>query len=430
MKRIILPVLLVLALASLAAGGNREENTITVWHQFTGVHSQVFDSILDSFNETTGKELGVTVEGVYQGAANDVLTKVKAAAGSSGLPDIAAMDATSCLDMKMSDYLVTADDAGIDTSVLLPAAVRAFTSERGLLAVPFCCSSLILYYNKTVFDEAGVTPPRTIDEFTAIADKVGEKDGDGNVVRYAFAGTPTTYELGAFIGAQKGLSYMVDGKNGHFGLPRKVLIEGDGTFRNFLEHWKAFYDTGYVLNTSDQMNEFASGRAAAMLNSSDSIPSVERLTGGRFEIGTAFVPMTDEEATGGVNIGGSALFLFTSSDAVNAFIEYLLSDECQRMWAESTGYLPASASVYEDPGFLSFLEENPLYRTAVDQTLASNPEVTGIWMPSGYQIYHTYQSEIREVTENGKDIDQAVSDMAAFIQLQLDDYNRQNSTAQ
>ena len=420
-------LLLMLASLSIYAGGSKEENPITIWHQFTGTHSQVFDEILDGFNSTIGKELGVTAEGIYQGAANDVLAKVKAAAGTSELPEIAAMDATACLDMKESDYLITADDAGIDKDLLLPAAVRAFTSERGLLAVPFCCSSLILYYNKDVFDEANVIPPRTIDEFTAIAHLVGKKDADGNIVRYAFAGTPTTYELGAFIGAQNGLSYMVDGKNGHFGIPRKVLIETDGTFRNFLIHWKRFFDTGYVLNTTDQVQEFASGRAAAMLNASDHLPTVQRLVGDRFEIATAFVPMTDENATGGVNIGGSALFMFSDSDAVKAFMDYILSKECQQKWAEETGFLPASNSVYESNEFKAFLDEHPLYRTAVDQTLLSNPEVTGIWMPSGYQIYHTYQSEIQKVTEEGKDIDQAVSDMADFIQLQLDDYSRQNS---
>ena len=167
-------LLLMLASLSIYAGGSKEENTITIWHQFTGTHSQVFDEILDGFNSTVGKELGVTAEGIYQGAANDVLAKVKAAAGTSELPEIAAMDATACLDMKESDYLITADDAGIDKNLLLSAAVRAFTSERGLLAVPFCCSSLILYYNKDVFDEANVIPPRTIDEFTAIAHLVGK----------------------------------------------------------------------------------------------------------------------------------------------------------------------------------------------------------------------------------------------------------------
>ena len=120
--------------------------------------------------------------------------------------------------------------------------------------------------------------------------------------------------------------------------------------------------------------------------------------------------------------------MFSDSEAVEAFMDYILSLGCQRSWAESTGYLPATSEVYSDPDFQKYLEENPLYRTAVEQTLASNPEVTGIWMPSGYQIYHTYQSEIREVTENGKDIDQAVHDMASFIQLQLDDYARQNTS--
>ena len=417
MKRLIAVSLVLLSLFSAAAGGTKESSVdvVTIWHSNSGRIGEAFDTLVENFNDTVGKENNVRIEAIYQGAANDVLAKVKAAAGTSELPEIAAMDATACLDMKESDYLITADDAGIDKNLLLPAAVRAFTSERGLLAVPFCCSSLILYYNKDIFDEANVIPPRTIDEFTAIAHLVGKKDADGNIVRYAFAGTPTTYELGAFIGAQNGLSYMV------------VLIETDGTFRNFLIHWKQFFDTGYVLNTADQVQEFASGRAAAMLNASDHLPTVQRLVGDRFEIATAFVPMTDENATGGVNIGGSALFMFSDSDAVKAFMDYILSKECQQKWAEETGFLPASNSVYESNEFKAFLDEHPLYRTAVDQTLSSNPEVTGIWMPSGYQIYHTYQSEIQKVTEEGKDIDQAVSDMADFIQLQLDDYARQNS---
>ena len=68
----------------------------------------------------------------------------------------------------------------------------------------------------------------------------------GKVTRYAMAGVPTTYELGAFIGAQEGLSYFVDNENGHAGTPTEVLFGKEGTFRNFLEHWKKLADTGYL----------------------------------------------------------------------------------------------------------------------------------------------------------------------------------------
>ena len=120
---------------------------------------------------------------------------------------------------------------------------------------------------------------------------LGEKDENGNVTRYAFAGVPATYELGAFIGAQKGLSYMVDEENGHTGTPRNVLFEKEGTFAAFLEKWKKLYDTGYLNNiTSGVSTEFAAGRTASMLASSSNLSTVMNTVGGRFEVGTAFVP--------------------------------------------------------------------------------------------------------------------------------------------
>ena len=54
MKKILLILLAFVLLFPLAAGGSKEENTITIWHQFTGAHSEMFDEILDGLNETIG----------------------------------------------------------------------------------------------------------------------------------------------------------------------------------------------------------------------------------------------------------------------------------------------------------------------------------------------------------------------------------------
>ena len=430
MKKLISISLVALACLSLFAGGSSESgNTVIIWHSNSGAIGTAFDDIVDRFNETVGEEKGIEIEAIYQGSANDVLTKVKAAAAAdtSTLPDIAQFDATAALDMMNSDYLVLPEELGVDTSDIMPAAIESLMSERGLLAIPFNASSLLLYYNKTLFDSLSLTPPETLDEFTSIAPLLGEKDSSGNVTRYAFAGVPATYELGAFIGAQKGLSYFVDEANGHTGTPRTVLFGKEGTFRNFLVHWKSLYDTGYVNNiTSGVSTEFAAGRTATMLASSSNLSTVLNTVAGRFEVGTAFVPKTDEEATGGVNIGGGALFSFTSSDAVKTVLEYLSSEDVQLEWAEKTGYMPVNTALSDNPEYIAFLADNPQFRVAMEQTEASNPEVTGVWLPSAYQIYYSFQSEIRNVTENGKDIDQAVSDMEATVQKALDDYARQN----
>lgn len=431
MRRLILIISSLLIGAVLFAGGASEsgKTTVEIWHSNAGIAGNAFEEIVDDFNSTIGAEKGIVIEPIYQGAANDVLTKVKAAATAdrSSLPDIAQLDATACLDMKNADYLILPQDINLDTSYIMPSAIEALMSDRGLLGIPFNASSLLFFYNKTLFDSLSLDPPETLDDFAEIAPLLGEKDSNGKITRYAFAGVPATYELGTFIGAQNGLSYFVDMQNGHMGTPEKVLLEDEGTFRNFLVHWKNLYDTGWVNNiTSGISTEFAAGRTATMLSSSSDIASVIKNVGGRFEVGTAFVPKTDENATGGVNIGGGSFFIFTPSDAVRTVLEYFISENVQLKWAEETGYMPINTDLYDNPDYLSFLSENPQFKVAMDQTEASNPKVTSIWLPSAYQIYYSFQSTIRAVTEDGMDIDAAVHEMASIIQKAIDEYRAQN----
>ena len=431
MRRMILIISSLLIGAMLFAGGASEngKTTVEIWHSNAGIAGNAFEEIVDDFNSTIGEEKGIVIEPIYQGAANDVLTKVKAAATAdrSSLPDIAQLDATACLDMKNADYLILPQDINLDTSYIMPSAIEALMSDRGLLGIPFNASSLLFFYNKTLFDSLSLDPPETLADFAEIAPLLGEKDSNGKITRYAFAGVPATYELGTFIGAQNGLSYFVDMQNGHMGTPEKVLLEDEGTFRNFLVHWKNLYDTGWVNNiTSGISTEFAAGRTATMLSSSSDIASVIKNVGGRFEVGTAFVPKTDENATGGVNIGGGSFFIFTPSDAVRTVLEYFISENVQLKWAEETGYMPINTDLYDNPDYLSFLSENPQFKVAMDQTEASNPKVTSIWLPSAYQIYYSFQSTIRAVTEDGMDIDAAVHEMASIIQKAIDEYRAQN----
>ncbi len=430
MKKISTIIVILLLPALLFAGGSKEDvETVTIWHSNSGNAGTSFDEIVEAFNEGIGAENNVRIEAVYQGLANDVLTKVKAAASGdrSALPSIAQLDATACLDMKNSDYLYTMDDLGFDTTHILDQAVEAFSSSRGLLGLPFSCSVLLAYYNKTLFDSLSLEPPRTLDELTEIAPLIGERNGN-EVTRYAMAAVPATYELGAFIGAQNGLSYFVNEENGHLGTPTEVLFGKEGTFRNFLVHWKALADTGYLNSiASGTTAEFASGRTAMILASSSSLTRILRDVSGRFEVGTAFVPATDENATGGVNIGGDSLFCYSDSDGVKLVLEYLTSPEVQIKWAKDTGYVAVNTEIYDDAEYIEFLSSNPAYSKAIEQINASNPKVVGIWLPSAYQIYYSFQSEVMNVAVNNKDIDQAVADMVSVVQKALDDYAAANS---
>ena len=74
---------LVLAVASAAfaagSGESKGKTVVTIWHSAQGANANVFDSIAEDFNSTIGREKGIEIESIYQGKANDVLTKVNAA---------------------------------------------------------------------------------------------------------------------------------------------------------------------------------------------------------------------------------------------------------------------------------------------------------------------------------------------------------------
>ena len=426
MKRITLLVLISLLPAILFAAGSSESRstkgmtTVTIWHSAQGQNATVFEQIAENFNSTVGKEKGIEIEAIYQGKANDVLTKVNAASGTSELPDIAMMDATAATDMNHSSYLVTMDKLGIDTSDILACAISSYTSEKGLLALPFNASALLFYYNRTVYNSLGIEPPRTLDDFTSII------SATANDSRTGFSGVPATFELSTFIGAQNGLSYMVDNRNGHDGGATKAIFDEEGTYKAFLEKWKNLYETGvYNPISSGVTAEFTSGRTAAMLASSSNLASVISAVDGAFEVGVAKVPMVNEQATGGTVISGGALFCFTDNRAVKEVLSYLISPEVQALWSEGTGYVPVSYKAIDTSSYQSFLAENPLYQVALDSLLESNPGLANVWVPSAYSIYYAFQANIMDVL-NGKDIDLAVKEMAATVNDAIAAYNSQN----
>lgn len=423
MKRILLLIsTLLLPLSLFALGSKEENNTVELWHSNSGKVGEVFQEIIDDFNDGIGKDNGIYIDAIYQGKANDVLTKVKASSTAGTLPALAQMDATAGMDMNSASYIVPIEELGVDTKSILPIALSGFTSQRGLIAMPFNSSALLLYYNKTLFDNLGLEAPKTLDDMIQLSNDLSGK------IEFAFAGVPTTSELTTFIGAQKGLSYMVNNENGHISSATRVLFEEDGTYKAFLEKWKELYETGSVNNlTQGVSTEFAAGRCAMILASSSNLSTILSSVGDSFQVGVTPIPQVDEDATGGVCVGGGAIFAFENTPQVKMVLEYLLSEEVQLKWAEGTGYIPLNQNLYSSKEYLSFLDENPNFSIAMDAIINSNPELKNVWLPSAYQIYYSFQKNIMDVITGTLSIDEGVRQMAQIVQDALDQYAKQNS---
>ncbi len=434
MKRLFITLTVCLmALTHLTALAQRESAerdvvTITWWHPNSGIAGKATDVLIDRFNTTIGAEQGIVVRGVYQGKANDVLTKTKAIMQSpitDDLPDLVQLDGAAVLDVRDDKSLITIDRLaqadGYDLSQILEAARLSVTYKQEMIAMPFNSSTILLYYNKSAFDEAGIkAPPRTLDELTSIAVKLKQTDAKGKTVRYGFANVPTTYELMCWLGQQNGLSYLTDEENGHTGVPTRVLFDENGTMVNFLTKWKALYNTGSLENlTSDLNGAFASGRVAMIVASTSNLTTIEQMVGSRFELGVAPFPMVDEQATGGVNVGGGALWVLDNKSGHQRqtweFVKFLASEQSQLYWHIETGYFPINRNTYELDQFKAHIQQNPRAAVAIDQLLSSNPRLQGIWVPSAYQIYYAFQSGILKMLEEDRGVEETSRAIAREI---------------
>ena len=78
--------------AQSTAQGNTEPVDLSVWTYYNGDQLESFNKLVETFNDTVGKEKNITVESYSQGSVNDLEAQVMAAAqgkvGASAMPNI------------------------------------------------------------------------------------------------------------------------------------------------------------------------------------------------------------------------------------------------------------------------------------------------------------------------------------------------------
>ena len=110
---------------------------ITIWHYYNGAQQTAFDQLVEEFNRTEGRELGIYVTANSQGNVSDLESSVLASfhkeVGSSEPPDIFSSYADTAYSIDKLGMLVDLDD--YMTQEELDTYVDSFVEEgRGLLA--------------------------------------------------------------------------------------------------------------------------------------------------------------------------------------------------------------------------------------------------------------------------------------------------------
>ena len=402
-------------------GGDSEGKTeISFWHAMSGSNGDELEAIVDKFNDQSDS---VHVEAIYQGSYDDSLTKLRAIGGSDEAPSIVQVFEIGTKYMSESGFitpmqeLIDADEE-FDISMLEPNILSYYEIDDELYSMPFNTSNAVMFYNKDMFEEAGLdpeNPPNSYSEMIEAAEKLS--DGDGT---YGF----TMATIGWFVEqllANQGALYL-DNDNGRAGEATEALVnseEGLAIFEWLNEMNEAGTFTNYGSDWEDPRGPFFAEQVGMYLDSTAN--TAEVIENSNFEVGTAYLPAADGIDPQGVIVGGASLWVTNQvsdeeQEAAWEFIKFSTNADVQAEWAAGTGYFPITPAAYEEQVLKDVYEEYPQYTTAVDQLEATTegPATNGALtevLPEARKIIETALGEMYE----GKDPADALDDATEKI---------------
>lgn len=423
---------MILGMTSFAAVDDSQLSgtTIEFWHSMGGVNGEALTYLIDKFNSEN--EYGITVNAEYQGEYDDAINKLKSAQIGNMGADLVQIYDLGTRFMIDSGWVVPMQDlidaSGFDTSELEPNVLAYYTVDNKLYSMPFNSSTPILYYNKDMFEKAGIEEvPTSLEGILNISDQLVSQGGAGEAISLSIYGWFVEQWL-----CKQGLDF-VDNGNGREAAATSVVFDENGGMLNILNEWNKLYEAGAAPNigTGDGGVDFTAGKAAMTVGSTASLKQYLEDVNGNFEIGTAYYPSVSDGDKGGVSIGGASLWALNNEDevkeaAVWKFVEFLVSPESQAYWNSQTGYFPVNTKAQDEDVFKENIAKYPQFQTALDQLHDSAPQYAGALLSVFPEARQIVQQQIENMLNDQATPEEAAAEMASQINSSIEEYNLVN----
>jgi len=379
---------------------------IDFWESMTQANATALASLTNAFNASQ-KKVHVTL--VQQNGYTTTWLKFQAGLSNHQLPALAQLTQTDLQGAIDTQAIVPAQSCinatHYSTSDYVPRALSYYRVGGIQQALPFAVSNPVLYYNKQAFTAAGLNPtkpPATLLQFTADAKALRAHGSGAGLVLDAWH-LETWLATANKLFVNNGNGRITRASRAVFTSPTALAIWSD--LDHLVGSGAATTNPSSGPDAYDNLLGMGTGKYGMTIDSSADLGTITSLlaTHPNVTLGVGPFPVFSTKVKGGVEPGGSALFISNGvppaqQAAAWTFETYLDSPSSQATWAAGTGYIPVRRSSVRTPTIAHLWATNPGFKVAYTQlvtgptTLATSGAVIG--------PYETVRKDILQAEES------------------------------
>jgi multiple sugar transport system substrate-binding protein len=287
-----------LALVALAACGGDDATTVLRMTSWQTPAENALD--LPAIRAFEAAHPGVRVENEPVSNQAEYREKVITSIVSGAPPDVFLMDNIDVPAFVQAQVVLDlrpfATRVGMDLGAFYPNVLGIFSRDGGVFAFPKGFSPLVYYYNRALFDAAGVPYPAdgwTWEEFVATAKRLTrDVDGDGVVDQWGTAVVRPFYAWQAMVWSGGGDILTPDGTQASGALDSPQTIAALELLTSLVTvHGVAPRPNAFRAVTGNESRLFYSGRLSLLPSGHWLIPNIRsQLASGRLRLGVVSFP--------------------------------------------------------------------------------------------------------------------------------------------
>ena len=338
--------------------------------------------VIDGFAEGFMKDNpGIKVTPIYAGTYQDTIVKALTAHKSGTPPVTSVLLSTDMFTLIDEDAIVpfdnfarTAQDKAWMNS-FYPAFMLNSRTGGKTWGIPFQRSTVVMYWNKELFKEAGLDPnrpPANWAELKDMAAKLTRKDAGGKTVQYGVQIPSSGFPYWLFQTLTTPNDTILANEAG-----TQVKFD-DPKVIEALQFWvdlgKAGVHPPGVVEWGTTPKDFFEKKTAIIYTTTGNLTNIRK--NAPFDFGVAMIPGNKRK---GSPTGGGNFYIFKKStpaqqEAAFKFVQWITQPERAAQWSIDTGYVAISPAAYDTPALKKYAADFAPALVARDQLPVSVAE--------------------------------------------------------